>query len=61
MYWSFLTIVSNLVYEPTTRTDALFLITIIMFLTVIFGYILNTIGMILENLEKRSKKFKTER
>lgn len=52
---------SNLVYEPTTRTDSLFAISIIMFLTVIFAYILNTIGMILENLEKKSKKFKQER
>lgn len=30
-------------------------------LTGIFAYILNTIGMILEKLEKNSKKFKSER
>ncbi|KRX01043.1 Cyclic nucleotide-binding protein [Pseudocohnilembus persalinus] len=56
-YWSFQTMISNFLYQPTTRTDTLYSVVVIMCMTGIFSYVLNTIGMILEKIDRKNKKF----
>lgn len=46
-YWSIGVMVTIVYYLPTSTIEVVFMIFIIIFTTVIFGYIINTIGNIL--------------
>lgn len=61
IYWGYSTMVSNVVFVPRTRIEIAFSLISLMLMTGIFGYVLNTIGMILTDIEKKRKKHKLER
>lgn len=46
--------VSNITINPETKIEIIFSIVILMLMTGIFGYVLNTIGMILSEIEKKT-------
>ncbi|KRX00263.1 Cyclic nucleotide-binding protein [Pseudocohnilembus persalinus] len=61
VYWSVSTMVTILLYLPETQTDTLFAITALFILTGVFGFALNTIGNIINNLNKKSKVINQKR
>ena len=46
---------------PLTKIETIFAVVAIFFMTGVFGYALNTIGMILQDLDKKTKKNKLEK
>ncbi|KRX09050.1 Cyclic nucleotide-binding protein [Pseudocohnilembus persalinus] len=60
-YWSVSTMATILLFMPDNRAELLFSILSIFALCGVFGYALNTIGMILQEINKNNYKQKKER
>ncbi len=59
MYWSLCNMVTYLIYLPVTDIEKIYtMLVIIVNLTCIFGYSINTIGMILSEIAKEHKQSK---
>ncbi|KRX00745.1 Cyclic nucleotide-binding protein [Pseudocohnilembus persalinus] len=61
VYWSVGCMVSVLLYLPQTNIEIVFATFANLFTTGVFGYALNTIGMILQEVNKKKKQYNSQR
>lgn len=52
--------VTVLLYLPETNSEIVFSIIAILFTTLMFGYSLNTVGLIVQEMDKKTKEFKKD-